>query len=317
LVDPEIKEIADPLLDLIRTGDCIMWAGSGLSTILEYMDWKLLLRELCHRCKIVPLSNEEENSESSVMYFISRAEDCKKNNRDEYFRLLHTHYGEEKIINRDAYHYLMRLPFKAYLTTNFDPSLKKAGRIQQKTDVNVFPDLNIFKINEGESPIFYIHGLAKKIYDLKNDILVLAESDFEDAYNKGIVSSFLYYILVYKPVIFIGCRLAEPALIESLKRTVNYQKRIYENRPFNPSKKIILLPKLFRKDDSINKIVVPDHTRENQEEKYYRELGIEILRYTKKDEDHSEIEEIFGYINDQIPMKPRKKLDIEYEVLKS
>jgi hypothetical protein len=111
------------LLKAISGGDCIAWIGSGLSK-LAYPDWGTTVAALCAACMIQPFGASE--SPSSVQ-LIDKAEECKGANLNSYETTLGTLFGGNVVETRQAYSWLMKAPFKGYVTTNFDPLLSEAA----------------------------------------------------------------------------------------------------------------------------------------------------------------------------------------------
>lgn len=186
---------------------CVAWVGSGMSPRADYPEWKALINALCTACNVVPLSSTVPSSDD----LIDKAEECKCANLDMYHKTLADVFGKRVVQTRQALHLLMKLPFQAYVTTNFDLLLSSAGAVHDCRNVYSYPSLPIEKINGTPRSIFHIHGRASDGENPSGKNLILARSDFDQAYRR-IVPSFLDQLLVYHNVLFLGCSLTEPAM---------------------------------------------------------------------------------------------------------
>src|SRR3990172_386500 len=165
-------------MPMIKDGNCIVWVGSGLSKSAEYPDWKETIRKLCDKCEVTLLSKSEEESPDKL---IDKAEECKKADIDAYHNTLADLFGRQPVSTRFAYQSLMKLPFKAYVTTNFDPLLSETGAIEEYGKLYYYP---CFPPELGNShPIVYLHGHARPDNQAMGDNLILARSDFDEAYE--------------------------------------------------------------------------------------------------------------------------------------
>jgi len=195
----------------------------------------------------------------------------------------------------------MRLPFKGYVTTNFDPLLCVAGAIHEYYDLYSYPSLPVMRLHGNTRPIFYIHGLARHGNEAKGDNLILARSDFDEAYGVGgIVQSFQVQLLTYYDVLFIGCSLREPAMDETFQRVHKNHVRIKRTHPEAPlPRRCVLLPPWQRRvrRDSASEKVERDKEKERNEENRFTAMGIKVIKYEPRDvQRHDEIEEVLEHL---------------------
>jgi hypothetical protein len=302
LVDNELEEIADKLWPLIENNNCIAWIGSGLSKIAGYTDWPNTIQKLCKECNIKCL---ELNEEKSVDCLINKAEECKQKNLQTYQETLANLFGRTVAPTRRAFNLIMRLPFKGYVTTNFDPLLLTAGIDNNNEDTWAYPDLPLTMIEKKKHPIYYIHGLARHGAVQKGDHLILARSDFDEAYgNGGIVHSFLVSLLTYYNIIFLGCELMEPDIKNVFLRVHKIHeemRRIKPNGHF-PQRIILVSKQQIGQEYNVkgypeqNIVKAYDKTVQNAEFERYNAMSIEPIRYSQKDEHYGEIEQILESI---------------------
>jgi len=190
LRDRDLQEIQSELWPLIGAGDCIVWIGSGLSKNIGYPEWTKAIEEICAACGVSYLDPAEDKTADNL---ISKAEECKNANHGVYKQKLSSLFGTSMPITRRAYSLLMKLPFRGYITTNFDPLLSDAAAMAGNRVLQAYPDLNPIGI-DNTNTVFYIHGIARVGQTPVGDNLVLARSDFDQAYA-GIVHALLLIVL--------------------------------------------------------------------------------------------------------------------------
>ena len=189
----------------------------------------------------------------------------------------------------------MQLPFKAYITTNFDPLLAAAGFTHGHTDLYSYPDLPPREIERCTKPIFYLHGLARQNDEAIGKNLVLARSDFAEAYE-GSVRIFLENLLLSYPILFLGCGLTEPAVHETMRRVHKVHNQIQRVREtIKPPRRYALLPtrKIAGHDLNFETKTERDLDAEFSEDNRFSELAVSVLRYNVNNpKQHSEVEEV-------------------------
>lgn len=210
-------QIAKELADALDSDDCIAWVGAGLSMV-AYPGWRELLSKLCIACGVRDF--DPALGEPTADQLIDKAQDCKVANNGAYRTALANMFGANLIGTRKAYYLLIPVPFKAYVTTNFDSLLSDAAATFGHNDVFQYPLLEPRQIELLRKPIFYIHGHARPNGVPSGDNLVLARSDFNDAYGNdgtGLVTPFLHSVLLSYPIVFLGYRLSDPAVQDLLQ----------------------------------------------------------------------------------------------------
>ena len=289
--EPELNKAVSKLLPMIENGNCIVWVGSGLSKSAEYPDWKETVRELCDKCGVTLLSKSEEELPDKL---IDKAEECKKADINAYHNTLANLFGGRPVNTRFAYQSLMKLPFKAYVTTNFDPLLSEAGAIEGYDKLYSYP---IFPPELGNShSIVYVHGHARQNNQATGENLILARSDFDEAYKDiGIAKDFVVNIFTHYPLLFLGCSLTEPVMYEVFQKVHNIHtliKRTYPDVPLPP--RYIMLPiqrQVYSEfpDENIGQV----DRRGREEINRFDKMEIKVIRYEPDDlRRHGEIEYI-------------------------
>jgi len=102
---------------------------------------------------------------------------------------------------------LASLPFRAFLTINFDRLIEFSLSRSNKTKTSqVYP--NLWAADLTRVGVFHLHGV---VHDGKADNIVLAKGDFEKAYSSDSnLRSFLVQTLGRFPCVFVGTSLSDP-----------------------------------------------------------------------------------------------------------
>lgn len=286
----ELDTVVSKLMPMIEDGNCIVWVGSGLSKSSEYPDWKETVRKLCDICEVTRLGTSEEELPDKL---IDKAEECKKADIDVYHNTLANLFGRQPVNTRFAYTLLMKLQFKAYVTTNFDPLLSQGGILEGYDKIFSYP--LIPHELDNYHPIVYLHGCARLKNRATGKDLILARSDFDEAYEDiGIANDFLRLIIGNYPLIFLGCSLREPVIREAFEKVYNIHTRIKRAHPDRSlPKRYIVLPTERPVSESSNEGMEQAKSKEKVENNRIDEMGIEVIRYKPDDWDtHGEIEYI-------------------------
>ena len=307
MAELELKEIVSKLRPMIENGNCIVWVGSGLSKSADYPDWKETVKKLCDKCGVTLLSEPEEESSDKL---IDKAEECKKADINTYHNTLADLFGGQPVDTRLAYQYLMKLPFKAYITTNFDPLLSEAGDIEEYDNLYYYPH---FPPELGNShPIVYLHGHARPDNQAMGENLILARSDFDEAYEDGPAKYFLINIFTHYSFLFLGCSLKEPVIHEMFKTVHNIHtlfKRTSHGRPL--PQRYIILPTERPISEISDEEMEQFSKRERRGFNRFDEMDIEVIGYEPDNENrHEEIEYILRKLSKYIKM-PKNAFESE------
>lgn len=292
-------QIVEELVGVLAREDCIAWAGSGLS-LVAYPGWRDVLSKLCSACGVAYF--DPAIGAPSADDLIDKAQECKVTDQGAFTAVLADLFGGKVIKTRKAFYLLMRAPFKAYATTNFDPLLSDAAAVLGHSDVFQYPLLEPRRMGECVKPVFYIHGHARPNGVASGNNLVLARSDFDAAYGKGgtgMVTPFLHSVLLSYPIVFLGCGLSEPDVQDLMRRVHLLHLNIKTSIPgFTPPPRFAVLPVIY--SDRSRRI--RDDYAELAETTRFGELDIKILRYEPADPDqHWEIEDILTALGDRVP----------------
>jgi hypothetical protein len=237
--------------------------GSGFSKV-GYPGWSDLLDLLCAASGVDPLDPGEREKPDAL---IDKAEECKQANPQAYGQVLESEFADKGATTHRSLIPILRLPFRAFVTTNFDPLLSNAASDLGRVGYEAYPDLQVAKVAETDRPVFYIHGHVEQ----GAAHLVLARSDFEAAYETS-VSTFLSQLFLSYDVVFLGARLEEPDVVEVFRRLSKLrQLTLSMGRSSGERDRLILLPRV---SDDVDRREATD-----EKETYYGELGIGTVFY--------------------------------------
>jgi hypothetical protein len=311
----ELYQIARELWPLIEGGECVAWIGSGLSKNAGYPLWSDAIDELCSQCGLQRPRNSEKKTTEKLM---ETADNCRNANPAVYQRTLASLYGKPVSTTRHAFYLLMKLPFRGYVTTNFDPLLSHAGATFGYA-LYSYPDLPLMELRGNRHPIFYIHGLALQDGRPRGDNLIFSSSEFKTAYEDNeILRGFLVQLLTYCPIFFMGCSLAEEPIYKVFQRVHKIHTQIQSKNPETilPRRYILLPERYDTRGEMLEREVRRDNYREDTEEKRFQEMKIEVKRYKNYDSNHSEIEQILEYlcVLANTPVSPQLQTGLSQEV---
>lgn len=281
------------------------WVGSGMSLPAGYRGWIDTILDLCCVCHVEPL--RVANPPASIL--IAKAEECKKRDQNAYESKLAELFGGPVVQTRMAYHWLVSIPFKGFVTSNVDPLLSEAGKTRGLMS-QAYPILSSSVLEKYPRTISYIHGLARWEDQPHGNNLVFAQSEFEKAYD-GPVRSFIEQLLLYHNVLFLSCSLTEPSMEEVFRRVRDIIEDI-ESTGFSgwrrPSR-YALLPFQFHvvRESTGAGTIRRNEAGEHDEEERFAGLGVEVVRYDPKDEQHSGMENILSQLAAR-PVQPTEPL---------
>lgn len=274
-----------------------------------YSDWISAVSDLCSTCKVAfpeSLPGQKDKRESIL---IDKAQECKQTNPDGYYRKLIELYGTRGKGTRPEYYTMLRLPFKAIITTNFDPLLADAAKLED-VQVYAYPELSAITIGENQRSVYYIHGIAERNGSPDSRSLVFARSEYDQAYSHqfGLTSLFLKSMFLECRILFIG---AEPdSKVQECIYTTGQMKGLMNGdsassdntHNHNEELGLILLPERYTKIKSkdpgdiiwSDSGAVRNEALEEKEDQEYKRLGFQIVRYRRfSSHNHDEIRRIF------------------------
>ncbi len=238
----ENRAARDAVLALISSGEAIAFVGAGLSAPLKYPSWTDLLAKLNLLANRIAPFDQPDVVKVDVLHY---AEEIKrhfesKGELPQFNNAIGREFMPRNGANcTSAHHRLAKLPFRAFVTTNYDDCLEQAlndsamdelGRARpdpgavikaNKADrhiVSRFLRSIVDDVDKHQRCVGHIHG---RYNDTSN--IILAASDYENAYGlvlKGskpreVPSSTLHRQLVWslfatRQLVFFGCSMEDP-----------------------------------------------------------------------------------------------------------
>lgn len=200
------KELLIPsnLIKELRDGNVLAWIGAGLSTSARYPSWTELIQSITQEIIDSKYSSDkslrkwvEDNATKNPEWV---AEVLLNANSHSFYAALRNIFDKKEEIYSFVHALLAILPFKGYVTTNYDCLIE--NHIEKFTDYkpkiyDYSTSLNLLTYKSKGKFIFKIHGDISK--DHKN--LILTESSFyklekNDIYYKTLSWIFSNHIII-------------------------------------------------------------------------------------------------------------------------
>jgi hypothetical protein len=224
----------EAMFQLIESGEAIAFVGAGLSKPL-YPTWSEFLQKLANKAVELtrkPISLGPGLSESDVLDY---AEAIKRHfndhaSIDHYFAIFGTEFGPQAGRCTEQQKKLLRLPFKGFVTTNYEESLEQAahdcGETRRDCSVVIKPDDDhhlvtrfLLGLDDKTQPrrIAHLHGIHSETRQI-----IFTRSEYEHAYGTSRDGSWtlhrklLWALLATRRLVFIGTSLDDPYLNELL-----------------------------------------------------------------------------------------------------
>jgi hypothetical protein len=228
------------------------------------------------------------------------AQDAKDCNENRYYQVLGERFGTQTDRTSEIYAALVNLPFKSYVTTNYDPKLARAARqarLECTFPIMAYPKLDRAVIRD--RTIYYLHGYIDEDTIPEPGTIVLARSEFDEAYDPhSSLVAFLGPMLDDDPICFIGCGLREPMLEQLFKYCKERQARriqLIERqgcRPTNPPPRYIFLAKSNTLvDRQVGTLI--DQELHRQTEERFETFGIKVVWYAPQGSSHAQLRAAF------------------------
>lgn len=272
----ELKSGADrrgELRDLVLRGNPVAFIGAGMSNPPGEQHRETVER-IANRCEV----GIDNRPLPEVI------DQCEETNPSEYEAALRDMFSKHMAATRTALSYLFRLPFKAFVTTNFDPWLRNLATQQKIQRVHVYPDL---PLHEGLSrAIYYIHGCC----DSENPryrpgTLVFGAKAFSQAYSpESLLPGFLLNLFTYEQVLFLGFDPSEKHIADLLTRANVIREHISADAPSTSSPiRFLLWPSLMESDKQAR-------GKWDAKIEEFRALEVTPVMYDPENKDHRGLE---------------------------
>jgi hypothetical protein len=286
------EELRDLVLDARKK--CVAFIGSGPSSG-SYYSWPDLINRLCERCG----SPSRVKRDSPADALLDAAQDAKEANEQSYYSFLGEHFGRRIGQGSFLYSTLFSLPFHSYLTVNLDPLLARQSRtasIRCNPQIYAYPHLD--RVNVTERSIHYLHGIIREGTTPAEGTVVLARSEFEEAYeDSGTCMNFLVQTFENNPVVFLGCRLDEPVMAKVFsickKHQLKRQKAAHGmgQQIGSLPPRFIILPEPEIWDSQARPDEHASVEEKDKRQAYYRDMDITTIWYRASDGDHVQLQD--------------------------
>jgi hypothetical protein len=243
------RAIREEMMAFIASKEALAFVGAGMSVGLGYPGWGDLLTKLRRQAEaldpafpfVVPVGLTENDAldfaEAIQRHFEAREE------LRRYRSALGHEFARKPGGCTALLHKLVKLPFKGYLTTNYDPAVECALNGHGNTN----PDCGVVIKSEEDAHMVseFLRGLdkpkhARQVGHLhgrhdQTESIILTRSDYKRAY--GFVEAapgekqpdpewrlhrkLVWSLLATRTVVFWGCSLTDPYLIAMLNAVAN------------------------------------------------------------------------------------------------
>jgi hypothetical protein len=227
------------LARVVASGEAILLAGAGSSISAGYPSWDALLQRLCYRCRELGASSSARapSDEVAKLRYAQelREEITRIAGPDAYHRVI-THAFSAPPIITSFHRDLVRLPFRAFLTTNYDEVLEEAfeavgsGRpkavaIWNGDQMDVSPAIRAIAVGGPIEYVIHLHG----VYRFAASVILCAD-DYRRAYGFALpperanggrqtpLVNLTTALLATRRIVFVGFSVRDAFFAEVLQR---------------------------------------------------------------------------------------------------
>jgi len=296
-----MKQSTDLVEKLVRSGECVVFIGAGLSVPIA-KNWNGLVETIAEQCKV----NFDTND---LPYVIDK---CIEKNESLCDKILKEEYPTITTLTRTAMSDLLKLKFKAILTTNFDPWISLRSERENYQEVFVYPILPATK--PIDKNIYYLHGrVDSEAHNSSIRNLVFGKNSFKDAYTNSLLTGLLLNLLVYKRILFIGFNPTEENFRRLIETSIKILKLINDKQDvaLTTPRHFCLLPQPDRSLMDKEKYKEAEHTIRE-----IKALDIKPELYRMENENHIGLEKLIDRWRLQGDTKYRPpKLSTGFEII--
>ena len=208
--DQESK-IPTKLISDLRNGSVIAWIGAGLSTGVGYPSWTTFVNTLADTIDSAMWDKTglqewaRKNAESNPEWV---AEVLHMTNIHQYKQAIIKEFGIEKKNDSITHSLLALLPFKGYITTNFDTLIENHIKLFTAYTPRIYNNSNAIELltrKQHEKFVYKIHGDINS----NTDDIVLTESNFYALQKNQIYNKIMSWIFSKYTIICMGYSLRD------------------------------------------------------------------------------------------------------------
>lgn len=217
-----------PLVDYLRTGRCVLFAGSGLSAWARLPTWKALLTDIVQEIRSYD-GDTPEQTEVERLFLAGKlleiADYCKeKLGEQRYSEILTSRLSGNQGEIPEAHKLVAQIPFAAVVTTNYDKLLERA----YASVTNGFPKAPTHLDLDTLGPLLFNGSffILKAHGDIdRPSSLVLTTRDYREIIHSNPAFNAIFSaILLTKAILFIGYSLNDPDFRLLLERQLTLFK---------------------------------------------------------------------------------------------
>ncbi|WDE09973.1 leucine-rich repeat domain-containing protein [Thalassomonas haliotis] len=192
----------------------VLWVGAGLSAAAGYPPTDTLIKQLSDKSlkPLLPFAPTDENyaldsPQRSFTHWIAHF--IQANNYNQLNKILSKVFLEQQKAPTAMHQQLVQLPWQVIITTNYDELLESAFKQTAHPFTPITLEQNLALAHAGRISLFKIHG---SIYDIEKWIFD-EDSYLDYAQKYPLLDSKLKTLLLSQPIVFIGCSMTDPRII--------------------------------------------------------------------------------------------------------
>lgn len=195
--DEEVK--ISQLIDGLRGYRCLPFLGAGISKPSGTPTWSELINQLSRRLRL-----PKGHTRLSILQIPGYYEQRFK--RKSLIDRIREHLNDEALLPNDYHDTLVTLPFRTYLTTNWDTLIEKSLKKSHITPNPIRDDTDVPTFNEYSSiNVVKMHGC------ITHDDIVVTEYDYWNYPSKWpLLSNLVRTLLASRSVFFLGFSFSDP-----------------------------------------------------------------------------------------------------------
>lgn len=203
--------IPTKLINDLRNGNVLAWVGAGLSVGVGYPSWSKLVKNIATSVSNVSWRQSdiqtwvEKNVDTNPEWV---AEVLAATNIKEYYDALKEEFNSNRKGENLTHALLAMLPFKGYITTNYDSLIEHNLRVFTEYDPIVYTQANAIDLlieHTNKKFVYKVHGDVK--ISLEN--IILTETDYYSLQRNEIYKKVLSWLFSKHTLVSFGYSLRD------------------------------------------------------------------------------------------------------------
>ena len=189
--------IPTALIRDLRNGNVLAWVGAGLSVGMGYPTWETLIGRISENIDSTLWRNStlqewaQKNASNAPEWV---AEVLSQTNHKEYCDALLNEFGHSNKKSSVIHALLSLLPFKGYITTNYDSLIEHNLELFTKYKPHIYTPKNAISLlakDENQKFVYKVHGSINE----STDEVILTETDYYALMQDGVYGKVLSQML--------------------------------------------------------------------------------------------------------------------------